>query len=118
MDVPGAFFVHSEVTEDYCKQLTSEARMVVEGRPKWVKRSRHNHFLDSEAMCAAIGYTLNVQRIPEGVARSEQAGPAPGSSDSATKGDRPPSSEPNSSRASGGGALRKRFSHAGSRLNR
>ena len=46
MDVPGAFFVHSEVTEDYCKQLTSEARMVVEGRPKWVKRSRHNHFLD------------------------------------------------------------------------
>jgi replicative DNA helicase Mcm len=71
-----------------------------------------------EAMCAAIGYTLNVQRIPEGVARSEQAGPASGSSDSATKDDRLPSSEPSSSRGAGGGALRNRFSHAGSRLNR
>jgi phage terminase large subunit GpA-like protein len=118
MDVPGAFFVHSEVTEDYCKQLTSEARMVVEGRPKWVKRSRHNHFLDCEAMCAAIGYTLNVQRIPEGVERSEEAGPSSGSSDSSAKGDQPPPSEPTSSRASGGGVLRKRFSNAGSRLNR
>lgn len=118
MDVPGAFFVHSEVTEDYCKQLTSEARLVVEGRPKWVKRSRHNHFLDCEAMCAAIGYTLNVQRIPEGVARSEQAGFASDTSDSSTKGDQPPPSEATSSRGSGGGALRKRFSHAGSRLNR
>ena len=71
-----------------------------------------------EAMCAAIGYTLNVQRIPEGVARSEQAGFASGTSDNATKGDQPPPSEPTLSRGSGGGALRKRFSHAGSILNR
>ena len=68
-DQPGAFHVHEAVTQDYCKQLTSEARIVVVGKPTWVKRSRHNHFLDCEALCAAIGYTLNVQRIPEGVER-------------------------------------------------
>ena len=43
--------------------------MVIEGKPVWVKRSRHNHYLDCEALCAAIGYTMNVQRIPEGVER-------------------------------------------------
>jgi len=46
MDVPGAFYVHEQVSEDYCRQLTSEARVVVEGKPVWVKRSRNNHFLD------------------------------------------------------------------------
>jgi phage terminase large subunit GpA-like protein len=46
MDEPGAFYVHEDVSEDYCKQLTSESRVIVEGKPVWVKRSRHNHFLD------------------------------------------------------------------------
>ena len=66
---PGAFHVPEDITEDYCKQLVSEARVVVDGRPTWIKRSRHNHYLDCEALCAAIGYALNVQRIPEGVTR-------------------------------------------------
>jgi hypothetical protein len=30
-DQPGAFHVHEAVSEDYCKQLTSEARVMVEG---------------------------------------------------------------------------------------
>ena len=125
MDVPGAFYVHEEVSEDYCRQLTSEARVVVEGKPVWVKRSRHNHCLDAEALCAAIGYTLNVQRIPEGIERktsieaavpdghdpSAVTAPAPDRSKAP-----PPASQPSPGRG-GSGALRGRFSRQGSRLN-
>lgn len=117
--VPGAFYVHDEVSEDYCKQLTSEARVVVEGKPRWVKRSRHNHFLDCEALCAAIGYALNVQRIPEGVERLEGALPVADDGGSAEGDEPPPSPRPSSSLgAGGGGALRSRFAGIGQRLNR
>jgi hypothetical protein len=53
------------VDDDYCHQLVSEARLKQPtGRVEWVQRSRDNHFLDCEAMQAAAGYLLNVQRIP------------------------------------------------------
>ena len=131
-DQPGAFHVHEAVTEDYCRQVTSEARIVIEGRPTWVKRSRHNHFLDCEALCAAIGYTLNVQRIPEGVERKgtlEAAVPDGHVNDSdneeqacadldAQPPEAPPPASQVSSRPRGGsGALRGRFARHGSRLN-
>lgn len=117
--VAGAFYVHDEVSEDYCKQLTSEARVVVEGKPRWVKRSRHNHFLDCEALCAAIGYAMNVQRIPEGVERPTGALPVADDGGSAEGDEPPPSPRPSSSLgAGGGGALRSRFSGIGQRLNR
>jgi phage terminase large subunit GpA-like protein len=117
MTAPGAFFVHDQVSEDYCKQLTSEARILVEGKPRWVRRSKANHFLDCEALCAAIGYALNVQRIPEGVSRAgdedheqrEQEGDALSS---------PPPPPVPSQAGGGGGSLRSRFSGIGQRLNR
>lgn len=68
--VAGAYHVHSDVTEDYCRQVTSEVRTVKDGVPLWVKRTRDNHYLDCEAICEAMAYTLNVQRIPEGVRRA------------------------------------------------
>ncbi|WP_412506796.1 terminase gpA endonuclease subunit [Roseovarius sp. SYSU LYC5161] len=116
MDVPGAFYVHEDASEDYCKQLTSEARVVVEGKPVWVKRSRHNHFLDCEALCAAIGYALNVQRIPEGVERKD--GGFPDADDDASPEGDPPPSPPPPPRGGGGGDMRARFSRVGNRLNR
>lgn len=66
-DQPGAFFVPSDITEDYCRQMVSEVRIVDgrTGKGLWVRRSRNNHFLDCEALCAAAAYSLNVQRIPE-----------------------------------------------------
>ncbi len=115
--MPGAFYVHEEVAEDFCKQLTSEARVVIEGKPHWVRRSRANHFLDCEALCAAIGYALNVQRIPEGVQRDSDGSRPP---DEAREHDGdalpPPPAVPPS--AGGGGSFRNRFANIGHRLNR
>jgi phage terminase large subunit GpA-like protein len=113
----GAFYVHDGVTEDYCKQLTSEARIVVEGKPRWVRRAKANHFLDCEALCAAIGYALNVQRIPDGVSRAGDDDREPVSADAAD-GDALPPPSVSPSLADGGGSLRSRFANIGHRLNR
>jgi phage terminase large subunit GpA-like protein len=119
---PGAFYVHEGVSEDYCKQLTSEARVLVEGKPVWVRRSRHNHLLDCEALCAAIGYALNVQRIPEGVSR-ESVDPAGGARDQEAQEPRDASMLPSPALlpTPGGGStttIRSRFASMGQRLNR
>jgi hypothetical protein len=115
--------VHEAITEEYCKQLTSEARVVIEGKPVWVKRSRHNHYLDCETLCAAIGYTMNVQRIPEGVVRAPKREAAvPGGHDGTQVEGEDPDTPPPTSQAlrdrGGGGALRARFARHGSRLNK
>jgi len=61
----GGWHVFRGVDDDYCHQLVSEARLKQPtGRVEWVQRSRDNHFFDCEAMQAAAGYLLNVQRIP------------------------------------------------------
>lgn len=76
-DQPGAFYLHEQADEDYAKQLVSEARLKTpSGKPTWVRRSRENHYLDCEAIGAAAGYLLGVQRI--GVkAKREGEPPAP-----------------------------------------
>lgn len=120
----GAFYVPSDTTEDYARQVTSEARVIDKGRPKWVKKGE-NHLLDCEAMLAAIGYTQNVQRIPEGVERPVETPP-----EADTSGDGSPSAEapapspalppvPSPAVVAGGGAgVRTRFARLGQRLNR
>ena len=71
LDQPGSFVVPEDIDEDYARQLVSEARVVdgASGKPQWVQKSRANHYLDCEALTMAIGYSLNVQRIPDGVVR-------------------------------------------------
>ncbi|WP_244424713.1 terminase gpA endonuclease subunit [Methylobacterium nodulans] len=66
---PGSLHVPSDVPARYCQQLVSEVREIVAGKPVWTPISAENHFLDCEALAAAAGYLLNVQRIPEGVMR-------------------------------------------------
>jgi len=69
---PGCFYVHMDVTEDYCRQVVSEARTLGKnGKPEWVRVNRANHFLDCEALCAVAAYSLNVQRLPDGVLRQK-----------------------------------------------
>ena len=71
-DQPGAFHLPSDVTDDYCMQLISEARMrKPSGQVQWVQRTRDNHYLDCEAMAYAAGYLLGVQRIPGGKPKTE-----------------------------------------------
>jgi phage terminase large subunit GpA-like protein len=64
-DKPGAWNLPRGVDDDYCHQVVGEARIVApNGRPSWIERGRHHDYLDCEAMQAAGGYLLNVQRIP------------------------------------------------------
>ncbi len=60
-DKSGAWLLPADITDDYCKQIVAEARVKKpNGAPEWVARSRENHFLDCEAMQAAVGHMLNV----------------------------------------------------------
>lgn len=69
-DQAGGFLLAADASDDYCKQLVSEVRKTTaSGAPKWVQVSRHNHFLDCEAMNEAAGHMLNVQKIPLGSER-------------------------------------------------
>ena len=71
----GGWHVFNGVDDDYCHQLVSEARLKQPtGKVEWVQRSRDNHFFDCEAMQAAAGYLLNVQRIPLQKARDRSTG--------------------------------------------
>lgn len=119
LGVAGAFYVHEDVTEDYAKQVTSEVRTLKGGKPLWVRVIKDNHFLDCEAIAAAMAYSLNVQRIPEGVTRPN-AEPATTDqaqdnepSDPPNDDDRPPAPKPNRPTS-----FRNRFAGHGQRLNR
>lgn len=123
MTATGAWYVHSDIDEDFCKQMVSEVRVIEAGKPKWLQKSRANHFLDCEAMVAAMAYTLNVQRIPEGVTRSgaKQVSPSDpetqDASEVANPQDQPaPPQTPPAARS--GSDLRSRFAGLGGRLNR
>lgn len=62
---PGGWMLPRGMDDDYCKQVVGEVLgKGPDGRPKWIERGRHHDFLDAEAMQAAAGYLLNVQRIP------------------------------------------------------
>jgi len=63
-DQVGAWYVPRGVDDDYCRQIVSEARLKKpNGMPEWVPLSKHNHFLDCEAMAAASSYLMNMQRV-------------------------------------------------------
>jgi len=72
MDKPGAFLLPSNATEDYCRQVAAENRIIDPdtGKPEWIVRSSENHYLDAEALARAAAWLLNCHLIPEGVERS------------------------------------------------
>lgn len=88
-DQPGAWHLPHDATEDYMRQVVSEARVrLASGRVKWVRRSRQNHFLDCESMNAAGAHLLNVARIgpargmaPPPLVEAPETGAAPPPSD-------------------------------------
>lgn len=60
----GAFHLPEDVSDDYLKQLVSEARIRRPGgKPKWVRRFKDNHYFDCEAMNAAAAWFLGVHRL-------------------------------------------------------
>jgi phage terminase large subunit GpA-like protein len=79
-DSPGAWHLFADVSDDYCRQIVSESRVIHEsGRVEWVRRNKENHFLDCEAMQGAASYMLNMQRMKERphVQREEDHSPPP-----------------------------------------
>ena len=68
-DQPGGWAVPSDVTEDYCQQVTAEARVLKpSGHAIWLRVRKDNHYLDCEAGAVAIAYSLGlhtrVKRAP------------------------------------------------------
>jgi phage terminase large subunit GpA-like protein len=61
---PGAFHLPSNATDDYCKQLVAEQRVVKpSGRVVWIKVARDNHYLDCEALNATAAHSLSVYNL-------------------------------------------------------
>lgn len=97
--MPGEWHLPFDITEDYCRQIVSEARVKAPGgKVKWVVKSKQNHFLDCEAMQGAAQMVLNLQKLRDGppVRRRAAAAPQPES---------PPESEPPKTRKKKGGWL-------------
>lgn len=69
----GAWHIHKDTSEDYCRQLVAEARIITDsGKAQWIERSRNNHYLDCEAMAAAAAFMLNVHHIRRARHRVEE----------------------------------------------
>lgn len=61
---PGSWNLPTDVSDDYCMQIVSEARVKApSGKVKWVQRAKENHFLDTEAMQLAAAMILNLRAI-------------------------------------------------------
>lgn len=72
-DQPGAWHLPEDISEGYCKQIVSEARVrKPDGRPVWVRRSRQNHYFDCEAMQAAIAHSLNLHLLSAPEPRADE----------------------------------------------
>ncbi|MCB1329215.1 MAG: phage terminase large subunit family protein [Maritimibacter sp.] len=118
IEAPGAFHLHREADEDYVRQLLSEVRLVEPGKskPVWKQVKRANHLLDCEALAAAAGFSLNVQRLPDGAERNDVV---PARAD--TPQERPQSVaqvEPAPDKDAALRALRSKFARFGARANK
>lgn len=72
--MPGAWNLPWNITEDYCRQIASEARIRAPGgKVKWVVKSKNNHFLDCEAMQGACQMLLNLQHLRDDAPRPRRA---------------------------------------------
>jgi phage terminase large subunit GpA-like protein len=80
-DQPGGWRIPEDVTNDYCQQLTAEARTVkASGRAVWVRVRRENHGLDCEALNVVCAYVLGLERMRPKAASNASASstePAP-----------------------------------------
>ena len=71
-DLPGAWHLPGDVTDDYCKQIVAEQRVPKpSGKVKWVQTSRHNHKLDCEVICRMLA-----ERLKRHIARRVRAAAA------------------------------------------
>ncbi|MBI1649867.1 terminase gpA endonuclease subunit [Hyphomicrobium sulfonivorans] len=75
---PGGWHLPADPTEDYCRQIVSEARVrKPNGGVTWVAKHRNNHYLDCEALAYAAAYMLGAQRLKDDARRPAPRPPAP-----------------------------------------
>lgn len=71
---PGSWYLPEDISEDYCKQIVSEARIRAPGgKIKWVLKSKNNHYFDCEAMQAAVQMILNLSKLRDGPPQRRRA---------------------------------------------
>jgi phage terminase large subunit GpA-like protein len=72
-DQPHGWHVPSQVTDDYCKQVTAEECITTEqGKRRWIQTREDNHFLDCEVLCDAAAYSIGVHNLPDPGAPTER----------------------------------------------
>jgi phage terminase large subunit GpA-like protein len=67
-DQPGGFHLPIDATDDYCMQLTAEAKVAKpSGQTLWVRLRRANHYFDCEVLNVSAAHILQVHllRPPE-----------------------------------------------------
>lgn len=75
-DQAGGWHLHQNVTDDYLKQIVSEARVTKPGGgSSWLQKHRDNHFLDCEAMAFAAAFMLGVLRLSAPRRKAEEPVP-------------------------------------------
>lgn len=77
-DQPGGWYVPSDVNDDYCQQVTAEARVLKpSGHAVWIRVRKENHYLDCEAGVVAIAYSIGLHtRVRPTPKAAEQAADA------------------------------------------
>ena len=64
VDQAGGFHLPEDVTDDYCMQMTSEAKVAKpSGQTAWVTVRKANHLFDCEALNVAAAHILNVHTL-------------------------------------------------------
>lgn len=74
---PGRWNLPKDITEDYCKEITSEARIAKKSGFVWVKLRKDNHLFDCEYMNVAAAFMLRLHTIIEPTGGNQPA-PRPG----------------------------------------
>jgi phage terminase large subunit GpA-like protein len=63
-DQPGGFHLASDTTDEYCMQMTAEAKVAKpSGQTTWVRLRKDNHYLDAEALNVAAAHILQVHLL-------------------------------------------------------
>ena len=68
----GGFHLAQDTSDDYCKQLVSEARVVKpSGKIVWQRIAKDNHYFDTAVLQVAGAYSLNLQQLTAKVVASQ-----------------------------------------------
>lgn len=73
---PGGWHLYQDVTDDYCQQITAEARVVKpSGHFTWIRIRKDNHMLDCESMQVAAAHMFGLHLLQAPAHRPRPAAP-------------------------------------------